>query len=157
MNHNKKHLSHLFQVHISGPLTEEIKTQLENKNIKLLEYFHPHSYVVRLTTEEAEKLKTLSFVIKVEKYKVHLLMISTPTEHKSDYFYDVGVYDSEDMKDVKLWFDDHQKDVGIVCESQQKIRIKVSSLDYVYNMLKDVPSTVKYFEEYITPSFSNKE
>jgi hypothetical protein len=150
INPNKKHL---FQLRINGPLFQPIKEELSNQKIKLLEYFHPYSYVVRLTTQEAENCKKLPFVTCVESYKVHLVMIST-NMNNSNLIYNVGVYEPEDIKDVELWLKGYPDDVQILNESEQKIRIKVSNPDHVHIILKDIPSTVKYFEEYMIPSFS---
>jgi hypothetical protein len=74
--------------------------------------------------------------------------------NNSNLIYNVGVYEPEDIKDVELWLKGYPDDVQILNESEQKIRIKVSNPDHVHIILKDIPSTVKYFEEYMIPSFS---
>jgi serine protease AprX len=164
VNQNKPNF---YLIQLNGPLLEQWRQQLENLDVKVLEYVPYNNYTVKLDPNQVFSVNNLPFVKSVKIYgpqdtgpvtltrAVAAPPSAGPSPSKSTLemlTYDIRLHRNEDLNQVINWL--KAQNINIGGSSGRKIRVYLLSNSALPDKISQLPE-VAYIEEYISPKLHN--
>ncbi len=155
-----------YLVKLRGPLLENWRAALSEKDVLLLEYVHPNGYTAKLSPEQAVAVSKLPFVSFIRLYdakdtgpiELRSALVPSPpstsprSAEKKMVTYDLRVHQEEDLTKVTQWLQQHG--VGIAGSKGRKIRLYLIEGSSLVESIVALPE-VAVFEEFVPPKLDN--
>ncbi len=150
-----------YLIQLKGPLIERWKVELKGLGIDLLEYIPTNHYKAKITLDQVNQIKNLSYVGNVRIYGPDdtgpiIKKLRSPLRKVIDMVvYDLLVHQVEDLDNVKKWFEDNK--VNIAGASGRKIRFYLPDNSMLLRKIAQLPEVALGPVEYIKPKLHNDQ
>ena len=153
-----------YLIGLSGPLLEDLRAQLKNAGVELLEFVPQNSYTARLTPAQARAARKLSFVTSVRIYREEdtgpvnatpsreISFDTAPDVARNIRTYDLRLHLADDLPAVLSRL--RELGVNIAGASGRKVRLYLLENDRRADEIVSMPE-VAAMEEYVPPKLYN--
>ena len=150
-----------YLIQLKGPLIEKWRAELKGLGVVLLEYIPTNYYKAKLSLDQVNQIKILSFVGDVRIYGPEdtgpiIKKLRSPLKKVTDMVvYDILVHQVDDLDIVKNWFEDNE--INIAGASGKKIRFYLPDNSMLLRKIAQLTEVALGPVEYIQPKLHNNK